>query len=148
MYSKDLGVQTFTEIKEELKMAILRPEDSKKWIQGLLVLSSVLLAYIISAFLFQLGDWFDLESKIPKFNGFVQIVSIALGIASLTFLIKNAEVQKYLSEVYEELTKVIWPDGESTLKLTVGIVFGIIITSIVLGVVDFGVGKIFRLFYS
>ncbi|MBF0359680.1 MAG: preprotein translocase subunit SecE [Oligoflexia bacterium] len=125
----------------------LKPNEGKKWINGILALAGVLSAYIIFAFLRQMGEWFDLEAKIGSFNGIAQVVSILLGLVSFILLFKSEQVQQHLNEVYAELTKVTWATKDDTMKLTIGILVGIFITSAVLGVVDYLINKLFGLIY-
>ena len=129
-------------------MAVLKQEDGKKWVQALVAIGGIIGAYVLSSFLHQIGEWFDIEAKVHYFNGGIQVFSIIVGIILVVMILRNKSAVQYLDEVYAELVKVVWPDRESTLKLTIGIIIGIIITSIVLGFVDFGIGKIFRLLYS
>ncbi len=129
-------------------MTLLRREDSKKWIQGFLVISGVLAGYLTSVFFRQIGDWFELESKIHFYNGLSQFLGVSLGLFIIFFMIKNNSVSSYLDEVYQELVKVIWPNHEDTVRLTIGILIGVTITAVLLGLVDFSVGKVFSFLYN
>jgi preprotein translocase subunit SecE len=128
-------------------MSILKEDDSKKWIQTLLVIVSGVFAYVMFAFIGQLTEWFDLEAKVKGIHAIAQIVALLSGGILFYVVATNTSTKEYLDEVYRELVKVTWPDYEGTLKLTFGVVIGIIITGIILGIVDFCIGKLMRLLY-
>ena len=128
-------------------MSVFQDSSSRKWIVGLLAIVSLIISYVVLAFLNQMNEWFALESKMASFQLAVMSISIVLGVASFLFSYKNGKIIKYLEEVYSELTKVVWSDKDSTIKLTVGIMIGVTITSILLGIVDFIIGKLLGLLY-
>ena len=128
-------------------MSALKEADSKKWINALVAIGATIVAYMSIAFLAQLSDWFELEAKIDNFQILSQVVGIALGVLGFVIVIKSKSMYKYLTEVYGELTKVIWPDKDSTLKLTVSIIVGVAISALVLGLIDFGLTKVLELLY-
>ena len=128
-------------------MSALKDADSKKWINALVAIGAALTAYMTIAFLGQLSDWFELEAKITNFETISQVAGIVVGALGFVFILKSKSSYKYLTEVYGELTKVIWPDKDSTLKLTVGIIVGIALSALVLGLIDFGIKKVLELLY-
>ena len=81
------------------------------------------------------------------FSLVAQITGIVLGVVSFSLILRSKKAYRYLSEVYGELTKVVWPDKDSTLKLTVSIVIGVGIVAIFLGLMDLAIGKLFELLY-
>ena len=56
----------------------------------------------------------------------------------MTYLIVNhhKRMSSFLSEVYGELIKVVWPNKDSTFKLTIGIIISVTIVSIILVIID------------
>lgn len=128
-------------------MAALRETDSKKWINALLAVGALILVNIIIRLLYQISEWTDLEAKIDNFRLVAQVFGIVVGLVSFVVVLKNQKAYQYLSEVYGELTKVIWPDKDSTIKLTMVIVVGVAIAAICLGLIDFGIGKVLELLY-
>jgi preprotein translocase subunit SecE len=122
--------------------------NSQKWIRGTLLVATVIVVYVLNSFFAQLGEWFDIEAKIPNFEWIYQSAAIFIGIGMFVYLVTSKAVNIYLEEVYSELTKVVWAKRDETTKLTLGILVGVIITSIVLGFVDFSIGKIFGLLYK
>ncbi len=128
-------------------MSALKEADSNKWINLFVAIVAILLGYISIAFFNQLGEWFDLEAKINNFNILTQFAGIAIGVVAFLYGIKNSTTSSYMNEVYSELTKVIWPDKDSTLKLTFTIVVGVVISAAFLWVADFGIKKLLELFY-
>lgn len=128
-------------------MSALKESDSKKWINALVALGAVILGYVSIAFFNQMGEWFELEAKVPSFNLVSQALGIAVGLGGFLAILKRGDSSQYLSEVYNELTKVIWPDKESTGKLTVSIVIGVLLAALFLGLVDYGIKNLLNLLY-
>jgi preprotein translocase subunit SecE len=56
-----------------------------------------------------------------------------------------AQVQQFLKEAKIELRKVTWPTPKQTLASTSVVIIVVVIISLFLGVVDFGLSKIIRL---
>lgn len=129
-------------------MARLDHVHGRKWINGIMAAGSVLVAYILATFLKQMGEWFDLEAKVRYYGGFSQAAAILGGLLFFVYLFRNQNVQQYLDEVFTELTKVVWANRDDTFKLTIGIIIGVFLTSVVLGVVDFVVNKLLGLLYQ
>ncbi|MBF0316180.1 MAG: preprotein translocase subunit SecE [Oligoflexia bacterium] len=129
-------------------MARLSHLHERKWINGLLAIASVVVAYVLSAFFLQIGLWMDLEAKMNFYRGGAQAAAVVLGLVFFIAMFRSKQVQQYLSEVYYELTRVVWATKEDTVKLTIGILIGVLITSVVLGFVDFVVNKLLGLLYN
>lgn len=55
---------------------------------------------------------------------------------------------QFIKEAQVELTKVVWPNKQTTLRITVSVVILCIITAIFLGSVDFGLTKLVEWFLS
>ena len=122
-------------------MSVLKSEDRKKWINAFIMLCSVLVGFVWIRFMYQLGEWFDLESQIKFFLGISQMSGILAGVATFVIILKSNKLYSYLTEVYDELVKVVWPESDTVLKLTVGIVIAVAIISAILLLVDYGVGE-------
>lgn len=118
-------------------MSLLKKEDQKKWLNAFVALVAILVAFILVRFVLQLGEWFDLESKISHFRGVAQGVGIATGLIIFLVAMKHQKISGFLDEVYGELLKVIWPEKDSVVKMTIGIVIGISIASSILVLVDY-----------
>lgn len=107
----------------------------------------MILVNILIRLFYQISEWTDLEARVNNFRMIAQIVSIALGVLAFMIVLKHKRAYQYLSEVYGELTKVLWSDKDSTLRLTLSIVIGVTISAIFLGLIDFGIQKILELLY-
>ena len=129
-------------------MSLLKAENSKKWINFLIAIAGIVVGFILIRFLGQMGEWLDLESKIPSYLVLCQAVGVIAGISFFAFIYKNERAMGYMDEVYGELIKVVWPDKDSTIKLTVGIIIGIGITSAVFLLVDFIFNEVINLIYK
>ncbi len=117
-------------------MSIIRSEDSRKWIYTFLVIVSAIITFLLIRFLEQMGEWFDLEAKIGNFVMVSQGVSILIGFSCFMFMSKYKSVMIYLEEVYSELTKAVWPDKDSVVKITVGLIVSLTVISLVFVLVD------------
>lgn len=124
-----------------------KSSESKKYVRGFLLLTVFLEVYLLNRFFVQLSDWFDLEAKVENYNLICQIVSLVCGIGTFIYALRDKFITSYLSEVISELEKVVWANRSETLKLTFGIMLGLVVTSILLGLVDFGIGKLLGLLY-
>lgn len=118
-------------------MSILKVEDEKKWINAFVVICAGIVGYIFIRFSLQMGEWFDLESKISHFTKVTHITGVFVGFGFFTFMYKSKSNVKYLTEVYGELVKVVWPNKDATVKLTVGIVIALAIVSGILVLIDY-----------
>ena len=128
-------------------MSALKETDSKKWVNALVAVGALILANVLIRLLYQVSEWTDLEAKVENFQVMAQLVGITVGLAVFIIVLKNQGTYRYLIEVYGELTKVIWPDKDSTLKLTVSIVIGVVISAVFLGLIDFGIKELLEFFY-
>ncbi|MBL7664199.1 MAG: preprotein translocase subunit SecE [Bacteriovoracaceae bacterium] len=117
-------------------MTVASKQDAKKWIQASVAVACILLGYIILSFINTLGEWFDLEAKIGHFDWVSQ--GVAVGISFLTFLIviTKENSSNYLTEVFAEAFKVVWPDRSQTVRMTFGIMVGVAIAGLVFWVFD------------
>lgn len=128
-------------------MSIIKAEDKNKWINAFIAIVSIIIGYVSIRFILQLGEWFDLEAKIRHFLVISQITGIIVGLVTFIIIIKNKNAVQYLYEVYGELLKVIWPDKDDTIKVTIGMIIGISIISGIFVLVDFIFRKILGLIY-
>ena len=118
-------------------MSLIKSADSKKWINSFVAIVSILTGYIVVRFVGQLGEWFDLEARVNHFLMISQGVGIFCGLSTFMFIIKNTAAFGHLKEVYAELVKVVWPDKDSVVKSTIGIVVGLSILSGIFVAVDY-----------
>lgn len=118
-------------------MSSTMKDDGSKWIQTGVVSLCLLLAYVLIRFFGQLGEWFDLESKIDQFLIISQLVSVLISLGVFIYVMKNPVISTFLKEVYQEAIKVVWPDKNETVKHTIGIMIGVTIVGFLLGLFDF-----------
>ena len=127
--------------------SILKKEDERKWLNSFAAAVGVVLGYLFIRLLMQLGEWFDLEARIDNFLYIGQVCGIALGLAAFITVLKKRESIQHLKEVYAELLKVVWPDRDTVVKVTIGIVIGVTIVSTIFVGVDFLVQQALGLIY-
>lgn len=128
-------------------MSVIKQEDNQKWINSLIAVFSIIVAFIAIRFSETMGEWFDLEAKIPNFGIVIQGFGIVLGLICFVLIVKNKAAYTHLKEVYGELTKVIWPDKDTILKITIGLVISLSIVSGFFVLVDFIFSEILNLLY-
>jgi preprotein translocase subunit SecE len=128
-------------------MSIIKSEDSRKWITALTAIASVLAGFIIYKFFAQLGDWFDLETKISSYGLVAQGLGFLTGVGTFIYILKNSETSSYLQEVFNELVKVVWPSKDATVKMTIGIAIALVIVAGIFTAVDFVFKNILELIY-
>jgi len=128
-------------------MSILKSEDSKKWINALVAMVAVLAGFISIRFVETMGEWFDLEAKVGSFLAMSQGIGVAAGILTFVAIYKSKKATGYLNDVYGELIKVIWPDKDSVVKATIGIIIGVSIVSGIFVLVDYLVQRVLNLIY-
>jgi preprotein translocase subunit SecE len=128
-------------------MSGIKSEDGKKWINAFIALSSILVGFLVIKFFDQMGEWFDLEAKIGHFSLVSQGLGVLLGLGTFIFIVKSKPASAHLDEVFQELTKVIWPNKDDVLKAAFGIVIGLVIVSGIFVFFDFIFNKLLDLFY-
>ena len=117
-------------------MSLVVKDNGKKWIQSSVAITCMLIVYILIKFFTQMGEWFDLESKISFYMGISQLLSVVISLSVFVYIVKNEKTSTFLEEVYQEAIKVIWPDKNETVKHTIGIMIGVSIVGTLLAVFD------------
>jgi preprotein translocase subunit SecE len=117
-------------------MSLATKDTGKKWIQTSVAVLCGLLVYIFISFFMQMGEWFELESKVPAFVVISQVLAVFIGLGIFVYLMKNDQTRTFLEEVYQEGIKVVWPDKNETVKHTIGIMIGVTIVGVLLAVFD------------
>ncbi|MEX0798068.1 MAG: preprotein translocase subunit SecE [Bacteriovoracaceae bacterium] len=112
-------------------------ENGKKWIQSGVAITCMLLGYILISFFETMGDWFELESKVPNFVATSQVLAVLIALGTFVYIMKNPKISSFLREVYQETAKVVWPDKIATNRHTIGIMIGVTIVGFILGFFDF-----------
>ena len=128
-------------------MAKVKVSTGKKWINSFVAVISILVGMIAISFIEQLSDWFDLEAKVQYFEMVRQFLGVLIGLITYVSVMKNAKAVGHLTEVYDELVKVVWPEKDLVLKLTVGIVISVSIISSMFVLTDFLFQKILEQIY-
>lgn len=126
-------------------MSSITERQGKKWIQTSVALTCIFLGYVLISFFNQLSEWFDLEAKIPRFDLTAQGISVLVSLGVFLYIIKNPKTSTFLSEVYQEVLKVVWPDKNQTMRHTIGIMIGVTIVGTMLGVFDISASYLLNL---
>jgi preprotein translocase subunit SecE len=119
-------------------MAVASNDEGKKWIQASVAVSCILLGYVLISFFEKMADWFTLETKIPHYYVITQGLSVLIGAATYFGIMRNPKSSDFLSNVYQEVMKVVWPDRHQTWRHTFVIMVAVTIMGFVFGFFDFG----------
>jgi len=119
-------------------MAVASNEEGKKWIQASVAVACILLGYVLISFFEKMAEWFALETMIPYFYGISQALSVILGLVTYIVIMKNPKSSDFLTNVYQEVMKVVWPDTTQTWRHTFVIMIAVTIMGFVFGFFDFG----------
>ena len=126
-------------------MAVASNEEGKKWIQASLAVTCILLGYILISFFEKLAEWFALETMIPYYFGITQALSVLIALGTYAYILRTPKSSEFLTNVYEELMKVVWPDSQQTWRHTFVIMVAVTIMGFVFGFFDFGANYLLRL---
>jgi preprotein translocase SecE subunit len=118
-------------------MSVASNDDGKKWIQTSVALTCILLVYVMISFFEKIAEWFALETMVPYYFGISQFVSVLIGLVSYIVVFKNTTSSEFLSNVYQEAIKVVWPDKQQTWRHTFVIMVAVTIMGFVFGFFDF-----------
>ncbi len=119
-------------------MAVASNDEGKKWIQATVAVVCILVGYVLISFFEKLAEWFALETMIPYFFGITQVVSVLIGVVAFFYIMKNPKSSDFLTNVYQEIMKVVWPDSQQTWRHTFVILIAVTIFGFVFGFFDFG----------
>lgn len=119
-------------------MSVASNDEGKKWIQTTVATTCILLVYVLISFFEKLAEWFALETKIPYYFGVTQFVAVLVGLAAYIAVFKNSKSSEFLTNVYQEVIKVVWPDKQQTWRHTFVIMIAVTIMGFVFGFFDFG----------
>ena len=119
-------------------MSVASNDEGKKWIQTTVAITCILEVYVFINFFEKLSEWFALETMVPYYFGLTQVVSVLLGLATYIIVFKNPKSSEFLTNVYQEVLKVVWPDKQQTWRHTFVIMIAVTIMGFVFGFFDFG----------
>jgi preprotein translocase subunit SecE len=119
-------------------MSVATNDEGKKWIQTTVAITCILEVYVFINFFEKLSEWFALETMVPYYFGLTQVVSVLVGLATYVIVFKNPKSSEFLTNVYQEVLKVVWPDKQQTWRHTFVIMIAVTIMGFVFGFFDFG----------
>lgn len=119
-------------------MAVASQEDGKKWIQASLAIVCILLGYVLISFFEKMAEWFALETMIPYYYAISQVVSVLIAFGTFIYIYKTPKTSEFLTNVYHEVMKVVWPDTQQTWRHTFVIMIAVTIMGFIFGFFDFG----------
>ena len=119
-------------------MAVASNDEGKKWIQATVAVVCILVGYVLISFFEKLAEWFALETMVPYFFGITQVVSVLIGVVVFFYVMKNPKSSDFLTNVYQEIMKVVWPDSQQTWRHTFVILVAVTIFGFIFGFFDFG----------
>jgi len=119
-------------------MAVASEESGKKVIQASVAVTCILLGYILISFFEKMNEWFALEAKIGIYSILAQVVSVLIALGVYLGVMRNPKSNEFLTNVYQELMKVVWPDSNQTWRHTFVIMIAVTLMGFVFGFFDFG----------
>ena len=119
-------------------MAVASQEDGKKWIQASLAIVCILLGYVLISFFEKMAEWFALETMIPYYYAISQVLSVIVAFGTFLYIYKTPKTSEFLTNVYHEVMKVVWPDTQQTWRHTFVIMIAVTIMGFIFGFFDFG----------
>jgi preprotein translocase subunit SecE len=119
-------------------MSVASNDEGKKWIQTTVAVTCIMLVYVLISFFEKLAEWFALETMVPYYFGITQFVSVLIGLVAYIMVFKNSKSSEFLTNVYQEVVKVVWPDKQQTWRHTIVIMIAVTIMGFVFGFFDFG----------
>ena len=126
-------------------MAVASNDEGKKVIQTTLALTCGLAGYVLISFFEKMSEWFALETKVPYYFGLTQAVSVLFAVAAFFYLLKNDKTSDFLTNVYQEVMKVVWPDPQQTWRHTFVIMIAVCIFGFIFGFFDFAANYLLSL---
>jgi preprotein translocase subunit SecE len=126
-------------------MAVASDNEGKKWIQATLAVVCILVGYILVSFFEKIAEWFALETMVPGYFVITQALSVAIAAGTYFYIMTNAKTSDFLTNVYQEVLKVVWPDSQQTWRHTVVIMIAVTIMGFVFGFFDFAANFLLNL---
>ena len=118
-------------------MSVASNEDGKKWIQTTVALTCILLVYVLISFFGKMNEWFHLETMVPFYELITQVLSVIVGAFTAYTILTNPKSSDFLTNVFQEVMKVVWPDSQQTWRHTFVIMVAVTIMGFVFGFFDF-----------
>jgi preprotein translocase subunit SecE len=92
-----------------------------------------------------MAEWFALETMVPYYFGITQVLSVVIAAGTYVGLMKNPKSSDFLTNVYQEVMKVVWPDSQQTWRHTIVILIAVTIFGFIFGFFDFGANYLLSL---
>jgi preprotein translocase SecE subunit len=108
----------------------------KKWANGVIAGSSILVGYVSLASMLQIASRFDLESRIPDVDLWMRVLSVVLGVISFIALRAAPASNNFINEVIFEASRVTWLKPSDTWKHTWVVFIFVAIAGLILGLLD------------
>jgi preprotein translocase SecE subunit len=116
----------------------------QKWVNFSFIAAAVLVAFILDRAFGSVAAAWDLETRIRNIELYTRVGSLVFGLIAFLVMSKTQSVQRFTQEVVTELTKVTWPAGRETLGSTGIVIVMVLISSVVLGLLDFAWTKLLQ----
>lgn len=126
-------------------MAVASDNEGKKVIQATLAVVCILVGYILVSFFEKLAEWFTLETMVPGYFVITQALSVLVAAGAYFYIMTNSKTSDFLTNVYQEVMKVVWPDSQQTWRHTVVIMIAVTIMGFIFGFFDFAANFLLNL---
>ncbi|MCB0309503.1 MAG: preprotein translocase subunit SecE [Bdellovibrionales bacterium] len=112
-------------------------ENDKKWIYLSYVIATLILSWVVNQFLLLFVNYFRVSNpmllEVLPASAVVSLVAVSVFVF---FYTRQAKVQNYSLEVFQELRKVTWPTKKTAYLSTIVVVITVIFMAVVLGFFD------------
>ena len=88
---------------------------------------------------------YQAQHIIPYFFGVTQTVSVLAAAGTYFYVMRTPKTADFLTSVYQEVLKVVWPDRQQTWRHTIVIMIAVTIMGFVFGFFDFGANFLLNL---
>ena len=109
----------------------------QKWVTLSFGLSAGLLGYLFWAALGSLIAFYDLESRVRDVGLIGRASALGVGVLAFVIIYRNRALTQLMHEVVAELARVSWPLPRETLRTTWVVIFMVVISGLILGILDF-----------
>jgi preprotein translocase subunit SecE len=114
-----------------------RTREQKRWINTSIAFISIITGIVFIMLIDQLNTWFEIEALLPfNFKILSQGTGVLVGLSTFIAILKYPSSSTYVEEIFQEVIKVVWPEKNQTVRMTVGIIIGIVIVGCLLGLFD------------
>lgn len=117
-------------------------------VNGGLVAAGFLAYFVVSMVFEALAGAFGPVARLHNQEMMKHGIPVGLGLLTFLILFLNTKVHVFLDEAVTELRKVVWPSRKDTTAMTIVCCVMVVIAGISIGVYDFAVSQLLKIFVN